>query len=185
MFIVCSSRPSRTPNHLPSMTGRIPIFGFICVSSCRAQRAISELSYRKTVRRAMCGFALFSQQFETILRFAVAFFRAVRYNTGMKNLCRSDSDVRKHLIIRRESANGAETQTAVRGRAQFCAGLERRAARAPLLRTAVRHRGGGRSRGGRQRLARPRGRSRAVQRGTEHAERTRTGLPSSSLRCAI
>jgi hypothetical protein len=29
IFIVCASRDSRIPPHLPSITGRIPIFGYV------------------------------------------------------------------------------------------------------------------------------------------------------------
>lgn len=43
----------------------------------------------------------------------------MRYNAGMKHLCRADSDVRKHLIIRRESANTLRPKLLYAGELRF------------------------------------------------------------------
>lgn len=51
----------------------------------------------------------------------VDFSQKVRYNRGMKSICRADSDVRKHLIIRRESANGLKPKLLYAGELRFTA----------------------------------------------------------------
>lgn len=124
----------------------------------------------------MCGFALFSQQFETIFRFAVAFFRAVRYNTGMKNLCRSDSDVRKHLIIRRESANGLKPKLLYAGELSFARDWSEEPHAHPFCELLYVTEGEGEVAAGGSVWPVRAGDLVLYNAGTEHAERTRTGF---------
>ena len=100
----------------------------------------------------------------------------MRYNTGMKNLCRSDSDVRKHLIIRRESANGLKPKLLYAGELSFARDWSEEPHAHPFCELLYVTEGEGEVAAGGSVWPVRAGDLVLYNAGTEHAERTRTGF---------